>query len=65
MIFYVLCVGMVVYCINWQGEKKKVGDSVWCMEKILQILDFEMFVVCVFVDEVYVGLLFVGQCVML
>jgi multidrug efflux pump subunit AcrA (membrane-fusion protein) len=30
--------GTIVYPTNWRGEKKKVGDSAWRMEAVLQIV---------------------------
>ncbi|MEM6703268.1 MAG: HlyD family efflux transporter periplasmic adaptor subunit [Acidobacteriota bacterium] len=53
--------GTVVYRTNWEGEKKKVGDSVWRMEKILQIPDLDTLAVRASVDEAHAGLLLVGQ----
>ena len=61
MTLYAPRAGTVVYRTNWQGEKKKVGDSVWRMEKILQIPDLETLAAKAFVDEAHAGLLLVGQ----
>ncbi len=33
--------GTVVYPTSWRGEKKKVGDSVWRMEVVLQIVGLD------------------------
>ena len=30
--------GTIVYPTNWRGEKKKVGDSAWRMEAVLQVV---------------------------
>ncbi len=53
--------GTVVYRQNWQGEKKKVGDSVWRMETILEIPDLSTLAATVFVDEAQAGRVAVGQ----
>src|SRR5205807_6862236 len=31
--------GTVVYVTNWRGDKKKVGDSVWRMDHVIEIPD--------------------------
>ena len=44
--------GTIVYPTNWQGEKHKVGDSVWRMEDVIQIVGLGKMVGAGQVDEV-------------
>lgn len=57
--------GAVVYVTNWRGEKKKVGDSCWVGEKVLQIPDLTRLRARGQVDEVDAGRVQVGQRVTL
>ncbi len=57
--------GTVVYVTNWRGEKKKVGDTVWRGEKIVQIPDLSRMVADGQVDEANAGRLAAGQAVTL
>ena len=53
--------GVVIYQVNWQGEKKKVGDSTWRAEKILKIPDLSEMIGKAQVDEVDASRLVPGQ----
>jgi len=53
--------GTVVYVSNWREEKKKVGDSVWQHDKVLEIPDLRKMVAKGEVDEADAGRLAVGQ----
>jgi multidrug resistance efflux pump len=53
--------GTVVYSTNWRGEKKKVGDSCWRMERVMEIPDLNRMVAQGDVDEVDAGKAAVGQ----
>lgn len=53
--------GIVVYRPNWQGEKKKVGDSTWFGEVILAIPDLTEMKGAGFVDEADGGPVEEGQ----
>lgn len=44
--------GTVVYPTNWRGEKKKVGDSAWRMENVLQVVGLGKMIGNGQVDEV-------------
>lgn len=44
--------GTVVYPTGWRGEKKKVGDSAWRMEVVLQVVGLDKMVGHAAVDEV-------------
>ena len=57
--------GTVVYVINWRGEKKKVGDSVWKVERVIEIPDLTRMKGEGEVDEVDAGRVAVGQRVTL
>lgn len=57
--------GTVVYMTNWQGEKKKVGDSVWKAERVVEIPDLTQMKAEGEVDEVDAGRVSVGQRVIL
>ena len=47
--------GTVVYPTTWRGEKKKVGDSAWRMEVVLQIVGLDKMIGKGEVDEVDVA----------
>ncbi len=53
--------GTVVYATNWRGEKKKVGDSCWRMERVMEIPDLNRLMAQGDVDEVDAGKVVVGQ----
>jgi HlyD family secretion protein len=55
--------GTVVFKTNWNGDKKKVGDSVWWGEPILQIPDLEKLRAIAQVEEVAAGDVALGQAV--
>ncbi len=57
--------GTVVYATNWRGEKKKVGDSAWKAERIIEIPDLTRMKAEGEVDEVDAGRVAVGQRVTL
>jgi HlyD family secretion protein len=57
--------GTVVLPMNWQGEKHKVGDGVWKMEDILQIVGLGKMIGNGVVDEVDIARVSVGQTVAL
>lgn len=57
--------GTVVYVTNWRGDKKKVGDSVWKAERVLEIPDLNKMKAEGEVDEVDAGRVAVGQRVTL
>lgn len=57
--------GTVVYVTNWRGEKKKVGDSVWKAERVIEIPDLNQMKAEGEVDEVDAGRVSVGQRVTL
>lgn len=47
--------GTVVYLTNWRSEKKKVGDSVWRGERVVEIPDLRLMKAKGEVDEVDAG----------
>lgn len=53
--------GTVVYVSNWRDEKKKVGDSVWRGEKVLEIPDLTKMMARGEVAEADAGRIAVGQ----
>jgi len=57
--------GTIVYPVNWRGEKHKVGDGVWRMENVLQIVGLGKMVGNGQVDEVDVARVEAGQHVTL
>jgi HlyD family secretion protein len=57
--------GTVVYAQNWRGEKKKVGDSCWRMERVMEIPDLTRMIANGDVDEVDAGKVAIGQRVTL
>jgi multidrug efflux pump subunit AcrA (membrane-fusion protein) len=58
--------GTVVYVQNWRrGEKKKVGDTCWKMERVIEIPDLTRMRADGDVDEVDAGKISVGQRVTL
>lgn len=57
--------GTVIYPTSWRGEKKKVGDSAWRMEVVLQIVGLDRMRGKGEVDEVDVARVAAGQPVSL
>jgi HlyD family secretion protein len=55
--------GTVVYRTNWNGEKKKVGDTVWWAETIIQIPDLERLRASAEVEEIAAADVAPGQAV--
>ncbi len=53
--------GTIVYPTNWRGEKKKVGDSAWRMESVLQIVGLGKMVGNGEVDEIDMARVAVDQ----
>jgi len=53
--------GTVIYVTNWRSEKKKVGDSCWRAEKVIEIPDLRFMIGKGEVDEVDAGKVAVGQ----
>lgn len=44
--------GTIVYPTSWRGEKKKVGDSTWRMEVVLQVVGLDQMIGRGEVDEI-------------
>jgi HlyD family secretion protein len=57
--------GTIVYPSNWRGEKKKVGDSAWRMEAVLQIVGLSKMVGKGEIDEIDIARVNLGQQVSL
>jgi multidrug resistance efflux pump len=57
--------GTVVYTQNWRGEKKKIGDTCWRMERVMEIPDLTRMIAKGDVDEIDAGKVAVGQRVAL
>ncbi|HKS22648.1 MAG TPA: HlyD family efflux transporter periplasmic adaptor subunit [Thermoanaerobaculia bacterium] len=57
--------GTVVYSQNWRGEKKKVGDTCWKAERVMEIPDLKRMIAKGDVDEIDAGKVAVGQRVAL
>jgi multidrug resistance efflux pump len=57
--------GTVVYTQNWRGDKKKVGDTCWRMERVIEIPDLTRMIAKGDVDEIDAGKVAVGQRVSL
>ena len=55
--------GLVIQVENWQGEKKKVGDTVSRWDTLLQIPDLSVMEAAAEIDEVDAGRVQVGQAV--
>ncbi|HVS31555.1 MAG TPA: efflux RND transporter periplasmic adaptor subunit [Thermoanaerobaculia bacterium] len=53
--------GTVVYVTSHRGEKKKVGDACWRMERVIEIPDLNRMIAKGEVDEVDAGRVTVGQ----
>jgi HlyD family secretion protein len=57
--------GTVIYPISWRGEKKKVGDSAWRMETVLEVASLDHMVGDGEIDEVDSSKVASGQPVLL
>ena len=57
--------GTIVFVTNWRGDKKKVGDPCWRMERVIEIPDLSRMIAKGDVDEVDAGKIAVGQRVTL
>jgi len=57
--------GTVVYATNWRGEKKKIGDSCWKAERVIEIPDLTRMKAEGEVEEQDAGRVAVGQRVIL
>ena len=57
--------GTLIYETNWRGEKKKVGDSTWRGETIMQIASLDNMSAAGQIDEVDASKVAVGQAVSL
>jgi HlyD family secretion protein len=57
--------GTVVYAQNWRGDKKKVGDTCWRAERVMEIPDLTRMLGKGDVDEVDAGKIVAGQRVSL
>ena len=57
--------GTVVYAQNWRGDKKKVGDTCWRAERVMEIPDLRRMIAKGDVDEIDAGKVAVGQRVAL
>ncbi len=57
--------GTVIYTADWRDEKKKVGDSVWRGERVLEIPDLRRMKARGEVDEADAGRIRAGQRVVL
>lgn len=53
--------GIVIYKTGWRDEKKKVGDSTWVGEKILELPDLGQMKAKAEVDEADAGQIAIGQ----
>src|SRR5438105_280277 len=53
--------GTIVYVTNWRGDKKKIGDTCWRMERVIEIPDLSRMNAKGDVDEVDAGKIAVGQ----
>ena len=53
--------GTIVYVVNWRGDKKKVGDTCWRMERVIEIPDLGRMMAKGEVDEADAGKIAVGQ----
>ncbi|HNN92710.1 MAG TPA: HlyD family efflux transporter periplasmic adaptor subunit [Pseudomonadota bacterium] len=53
--------GTVIYKANWRGEKRKVGDSVWQGETLIEVASLQRMAAQGQVDEVDASRITVGQ----
>jgi multidrug resistance efflux pump len=56
--------GTIVYVTNWRGDKKKVGDNCWRMERVIEIPDLARMKANGEVDEADAGKVAAGQRVL-
>ena len=57
--------GTIVYVTNWRGEKKKIGDTCWRQERVVEVPDLTRMMAKGDVDEVDAGKVAIGQRVTL
>lgn len=57
--------GTIIYVTNWRGDKKKVGDSCWKAERVIEVPDLTKMKAEGEVDEVDAGRVSQGQRVTL
>ncbi len=57
--------GIIIYVTNWRNEKKKVGDSCWVGEKVLDIPDLTRMMAIGEVEEAQAGAVVQDQAVTL
>ncbi len=57
--------GTVIYSTNWRGEKKKVGDSTWRHERVIEVPNLELMMARGELDEADAGRVQQGQSVTL
>lgn len=57
--------GTIIYPTNWRGEKKKVGDSAWRMEAVIQIVGLGKMIGNGEIDEIDIARVAVDQPVSL
>ena len=57
--------GIVIHVTNWRNEKKKVGDSCWVAERVVEIPDLSLMEADGEVEEALAGRVREGQTVML
>lgn len=57
--------GTAIYVTNWRGEKKKIGDNVWWVEKVMEIVTLDQMKAEGIVAEVHASKVAVGQPVTL
>lgn len=55
--------GTVIYITNWRGDKKKVGDSAWRRERVIELPDLSRMLARGEVDESDAGRIAEGQTV--
>jgi multidrug resistance efflux pump len=53
--------GTIVYVMSWRGDKKKVGDTCWRMERVIEIPDLGRMMAKGEVDEADAGKIKIGQ----
>jgi HlyD family secretion protein len=53
--------GTIVYVTSWRGDKKKVGDDCWRMERVIEIPDLARMMAKGEVDEADAGKIAIGQ----
>lgn len=53
--------GTVIYVTDWQGDKRKVGDSIWYADKLLELPDLDLMAARCEADEEDMARLLAGQ----